>query len=361
VCGARADDGVRVFLDDRLLVEHWQDGRLTTATRPVELEAGRAYKLRVEYYERWASATARLVWGPPGLKESLREEALRAAREADVVVMALGLSPSLEGEEMDVRVRGFSGGDRTDLELPEAQEALLRAVAATGKPVVLVLMNGGALAVNWAQANVPAIVEAWYPGEEGGTALADVLFGDYNPAGRLPVTFYKSAEQLPPFEDYRMEGRTYRYFRGEPLYPFGHGLSYTTFRYDNLRLGSQRYAAGRNVELSVEVQNTGARAGEEVVQLYVTDAEASAPVPFRALKGARRVHLKPGEKRRVSFTLTPRDLTVVDGSGRRLLEPGEFRVSVGGKQPGFKGSADAATTGVVDGSFMLTGRTIVIP
>ncbi|MFL6257750.1 MAG: glycoside hydrolase family 3 C-terminal domain-containing protein [Pyrinomonadaceae bacterium] len=358
--GARADDGVRVFLDDQPLVENWRDGSAKTLTKEVVLEAGRAYKLRVEYYERWASATAQLVWGPPGLNDSLREEALKAAREAEVVVLALGLAPSLEGEEMDVKVKGFSGGDRTSLDLPDAQAELLKAVAATGKPVVLVLMGGGALAVNWAQANVPAIVEAWYPGEEGGTALADVLFGDYNPAGRLPVTFYKSVDQIPPFEDYRMEGKTYRYFRGEPLYPFGHGLSYTTFKYDKLKLGAKRYTTSQNVELSVEVQNTGARAGEEVVQLYVTDAEGSAPVPARALKGVRRIHLNAGERRRVSFTLTPRDLTLVDERGRRLLEPGEFRVSIGGKQPGFKGSADAPTTGVVTGSFTVTGQTIEI-
>jgi beta-glucosidase len=358
--GVRADDGIRVFLDGRPVVESWRDSSTRTLTQAVDFEAGRAYKLRVEYYERYASATAKLVWGPPGLNDSLRAEALKVAREADVVVMALGLSPSLEGEEMDVKVKGFSGGDRTDLELPGAQDELLKAIVATGKPVVLVLMNGGALAVNWAQANVGAIVEAWYPGEEGGTALADVLFGDYNPAGRLPVTFYRSIEQLPPFDDYRMDGRTYRYFRGTPLYPFGYGLSYTTFRYDKLKLGSRRYAAGRNVELSVEVQNTGARAGDEVVQLYVTDAEASAPVPVRALKGVRRIHLRPGERRRVSFTLTPRDLSLVDGRGRRLLEPGEFRVSVGGKQPGFDGPADAATTGVVSGSFTVTGKTTEI-
>jgi beta-glucosidase len=355
--GVRADDGVRVFLDDRPLFDSWRDSSTRTLTQSVDFEAGRAYKLRVEYYERYASATAKLVWGPPGLNDGLRAEALKAAREADVVVLTLGLSPSLEGEEMDVKVKGFSGGDRTDLEMPEAQDSLLKAVVATGKPVVLVLTNGGALAVNWAQGNVPAIVEAWYPGEEGGTALADVLFGDYNPAGRLPVTFYKSVDQLPPFDDYRMEGKTYRYFKGDPLYPFGYGLSYTTFKYDNLKLGSKRYAAGRNVELSVEVQNTGTRAGDEVVQLYVTDAEASAPVPLRALRGARRVHLGPGERRRVSFTLKPEDLSLVDERGRRLLEPGEFRVSIGGKQPGFKGAADAATTGVVTGSFTLTGKT----
>jgi beta-glucosidase len=358
--GARAHDGIRVFLDDRPVADSWRDSSTRTLTQPVNFEAGRAYRLRVEYYERYASATAKLVWGPPGLKDTLRAGALKAARESDVVVLALGLAPSLEGEEMDVAVKGFSGGDRTSLDLPDAQEDLLKAVAATGKPVVLVLLNGGAMAVNWAQANVPAIVEAWYPGEEGGTALADVLFGDYNPAGRLPVTFYKSVAQLPPFDDYRMEGKTYRYFKGEPLYPFGHGLSYTTFKYDGLKFTSGRYAAGRNVELSVEVRNTGARAGDEVVQLYVTDAEASAPAPVRALKGVRRVHLRPGEKQRVTFTLTPRDLSLVDGQGRRLLEPGEFRVSIGGKQPGFDGAADAPTTGVVTGGFTVTGKTVEI-
>ncbi|HEX7312476.1 MAG TPA: glycoside hydrolase family 3 C-terminal domain-containing protein [Pyrinomonadaceae bacterium] len=358
--GVRADDGIRVFLDERPIVDSWRDSSTRTLTRSIEFEAGRAYKLRVEYYEHYAAATAKLVWGPPGLNDSLRAEALKVARESDVVVMALGLAPSLEGEEMDVKVKGFSGGDRTDLEMPGAQDELLKAVAATGKPVVLVLMNGGALAVNWAQANVPAIVEAWYPGEEGGTALADVLFGDYNPAGRLPVTFYKSVEQLPPFEDYRMDGKTYRYFRGDPLYPFGHGLSYTTFKYDNLKLNSKRYTTSQNVELSVEVRNTGERAGAEVVQLYVTDVEASAPVPLRALKGVRRVHLKAGERRRVGFTLTPRDLSLVDERGRRRLEPGEFRVSIGGKQPGFTGAADAATSGVVSGGFNVTGKTIEI-
>ena len=359
--GARADDGIRVFLDDRPIVDSWRDSSTRTLTQAMDFEAGRAYKLRVEYYERYASATAKLVWGPPGVAAALREEALRAAREADVVVMALGLAPSLEGEEMDVAVKGFSGGDRTDLNLPDAQEELLKAVVATGRPVVLVLLNGGALAVNWAQENVAAIVEAWYPGEEGGTAVADVLFGDYSPAARPPVTFPKSAEPLPTFDDYRTERKTSRYFRGQPLSPFGHGLSYTRFEYGGLRFDAKRYAAGRNVEVGVDVRNAGDRAGDEVVQLYVTDAEASAPVPVRALKGVRRIHLRPGESRRVTFTLTPRDLTLVDERGRRLLEPGEFRVSIGGKQPGFTGRADAATTGTVAGSFVVTGRTTEIP
>jgi beta-glucosidase len=359
--GARVDDGIRIYLDDQLVVEDWRDRGAKTVAKPVELEAGRKYKLRVEYYDRYHIGEVHLVWGPPRLAETLREEALRNAREADVVVMALGLSPSLEGEEMEVKTEGFSGGDRTSLDLPKAQEDLLKAVQATGKPVVLVLLSGSNLAVNWAQGNVPAIVQAWYPGEEGGAAIADVLFGDYNPAGRLPVTFYKSVSQLPPFDDYRMEGKTYRYFRGEPLYPFGYGLSYTSFKYDNLKQSSKRLKPGDNIQISVDVRNVGARAGDEVIQLYLTDVAASAPVPIRSLRGVQRVHLKPGERRRVSFTLAPRDLSLIDNSGKRVVEPGEFTISIGGKQPGFKGYADAASTAVVYGSFTVTGKTTETP
>jgi beta-glucosidase len=358
--GARADDAVRVYIDDQLFVDSWRDGSLRTTTKPFEMEAGRSYKLRVEFYDRYADATAKLVWGAPRLAETMFDEAVRAAKESDVVVMALGLDPSVEGEERDVKLEGFSGGDRTSLELPKAQEDLLKAVHATGKPVVLVLFSGGGVAVNWADAHVGAIVQAWYPGEEGGAALADVLIGDYNPAGRLPVTFYKSAEQLPPFESYGMDGRTYRYFKGEPLYPFGHGLSYTRFEYRGLKV-KKSVKAGEPVQVSAEVRNAGPVEGDEVVQLYVTDAAATAPVPARALKGFERVRLRPGESRRVTFTLAPRDLTLIDEAGKRVLEPGEFRVTVGGKQPGFKGNADARTTGVLSGSFNVTGKRVEIP
>ncbi len=357
--GVKADDGARVYLDDRLVVDTWGKPD-APATAPLQLEGGRHYRLRVEFFDRYADATAKLVWGPPRLAEKMFEEAVAAARAADVVVMALGLAPSVEGEQMKVDLEGFRGGDRTALELPKVQEDLLKAVHATGKPVVLVLFSGGGVAVNWADANVPAIVQAWYPGEEGGAALADVLFGDYNPAGRLPVTFYKSASQLPPFESYGMEGRTYRYFRGAPLYPFGHGLSYTRFEYRGLRV-KRSVKAGETVEVSAEVRNAGGLAGDEVAQLYVTDAAASGPVPVRALKGFERVHLRPGESRRVTFKLAPRDLAFVDASGRSVLEPGEFRVSVGGKQPGFSGNADARTTGVVTGGFVVTGSRTEIP
>jgi len=316
------------------------------------LTAGAARNLRVEYFDRRADAIVQLVWSKPD--PGLREEALDAARQADAVVMMLGLSPRLEGEEMRVDVPGFKGGDRVTLDLPDTQEDLLRAVVAVGKPVVLVLLNGSAVAVNWAADHVPAILEAWYPGQAAGTAIADVLFGDYNPAGRLPVTFYKSVDQLPPFEDYDMAGHTYRYFTGEPLFPFGHGLSYTTFAYHDLRLPSE-VQAGDSVSVSVEVENAGLVVGEEVVQLYLTDVGASVPVPIRSLVGFRRVSLRPGERRRVEFTITPRQQSLIDDAGTRVIEPGKFRISLGGKQPGFSGVADAKTTGVVVGEFDVNG------
>jgi beta-glucosidase len=253
-----------------------------------------------------------------------------------------------------VEVPGFEGGDRIDIGLPAPQRELMEAVVATGKPVVLVLLNGSALSATWAAENVPAIVEAWYPGQAAGPAIADVLFGDYNPAGRLPVTFYSSVDQLPPFSDYDMEGRTYRYFHGKPLFPFGHGLSYTTFSYDNLRIPA-RIEAGEDVLLSVDVENTGPMDGDEVVQLYLADVEASVPVPIRSLQGVRRVFLRAGERKTVSFTLTPRQISLIDSGWERVLEPGVFEVSVGGKQPGFSGLADAATTGVVTRRFEVVG------
>ena len=355
--GFAGNGGARLLLDGKPVIDDPANRRTRTQTKEVELEGGRRYDVRVEYRENANHyASARLVWRPPNGERRLRDEAIRAAREADAVVMVMGINPSVEGEEMDVKLEGFRGGDRTSLDLPRPQEKLIREVRALGKPVVVVLMGGSALAVNWAQENVPAIVEAWYPGQEGGTAIGDVLFGDYNPAGRLPVTFYKSADQLPPFEEYGMRGRTYRYFQGEPLYPFGHGLSYTRFAYGGLKLSAARVRAGQGLTVSADVRNVGDREGDEVVQLYVTDEASDYPVPVRSLAGLSRVRLRPGERRRVSFTLAPRQLSVIDERGRRVVEPGEFRVSVGGKQPGLRGGADAATTGVVTGRFAVTGR-----
>jgi beta-glucosidase len=360
--GMVADDGARIFLDGKLIAEDWTDHAPTTITGEVTLEAGKAYDLKLEYYENKLGAVAKLVWQPPTTSTgSPYAEAVDVAKQADAVVVVLGLSSQLEGEEMKVHEPGFLGGDRTDIGLPARQQALLEAVAATGKPVVLVLLNGSALAVNWAQEHVGAIVEAWYPGEEGGQAVADVLFGDYNPAGRLPVTFYKSVAQLPPFENYQMDGRTYRYFKGDPLYPFGYGLSYTRFKYDNLKLSATKVKAGEGLTVSAEVQNTGDREGDEVVEVYVTHVAASVPVPIRSLAGVSRVTLKPGERQTVSFTLTPEQLSIIDNGGRRVVEPGEFLINVGGKQPGFRGHADAQTTGVASGRFAVTGKTTELP
>jgi len=267
----------------------------------LQLEGGHAYRLRLDASESYGEAQAQLVWAPPS--GPLEETAVAAAQQADAVVMFLGLTANLEGEEMRVQIPGFRGGDRTSIDLPAPQQQLLEKVVAVGKPTVLVLLNGSALAVNWAQEHVPAIVEAWYPGQAGGSAIADVLFGDYNPAGRLPVTFYKSTGDLPPFESYAMKGRTYRYFTGTPLYPFGYGLSYTTFVYRNLRASTERLAAAGTLGVSVDVTNSGARAGDEVVQLYVSHPSSKVPRAIKELRGYQRVSLKPGETRTVRFSV----------------------------------------------------------
>ncbi|MBM3189640.1 MAG: glycoside hydrolase family 3 protein, partial [Chloroflexi bacterium] len=272
-------------------------------------------------------------------------EAVEAARKADVVIACMGISQEVEGEEGAGR-----SADRDSLELPGVQGALLEALYETGKPIVLVLLNGSALAVNWEEAHLPAILEAWYPGQAGGTAIAEALFGDYNPGGRLPVTFYRSLDQLPPFEDYAMAGRTYRFMWSEPLYPFGYGLSYTTFAYSDLRVTPEA-AVGEEIAVQATVTNTGRRAGDEVVQLYLTDMESSYRVPRLHLEGFRRVHLAPGEARTVQFVLTPRQMAVYDDEGRPLVEPGAFSVSVGGGQPMPAGAAP-----YVSGQFALKGE-----
>lgn len=261
--------------------------------------------------------------------DSSHDSALRNARDADAVVLVMGISPRLEGEEMKVNTPGFSGGDRTRIDLPDAQQRFIREIAALNRPTVLVLLNGSALAIPWAEENIPAIVEAWYPGQQGGNAVADVLFGDYNPAGRLPVTFYRSVHDLPPFDDYNMEGRTYRYFAGRPLYPFGHGLSYTTFSYSNLRV-PKSVAADKPVTVTVEVKNTGKREGDEVAQLYIRRLMAPERRARKELKGFQRIPLKPGATRTVRFTLPPDAFASYDEEdGRVLVAPGAYEVQIG--------------------------------
>ncbi|PYO14869.1 MAG: glycosyl hydrolase [Gemmatimonadetes bacterium] len=268
--------------------------------------------------------------GPSVPAETLAVEAVKAARQADAVVLFLGLTARLEGEEMRVELEGFRGGDRTRIDLPAAQERLLERIVAVGKPTVLVLLNGSALAVSWAQQHVPAIVEAWYPGQAAGTAIADVLFGDYNPGGRLPVTFYKSVDDLPPFDDYRMEGRTYRFFKGTPLYPFGYGLSYTSFAYKQLRTSARTLRADDTLTVRVDVTNTGQREGDEVVQLYVRHLGSRVTRPREDLRGYRRVTLRPGETRTVQFPLVAASLAYWNPDSHRWVvedEPVEIAVA----------------------------------
>jgi beta-glucosidase len=293
----------------------------------VELTAGQVYPIRIEALQKGARGNQKLVWSPP--VDSGRE-AVDAAARADLVVFVGGLSANLEGEELKLQVPGFAGGDRTSLDLPAPQQQLLERVSAVGKPTVLVLMSGSALAVNWADKHVPAIVQAWYPGGEGGHAVAGLIAGDYSPAGRLPVTFYKSADQLPPFPDYRMDGRTYRYFKGEVLYPFGHGLSYTRFDYRAPALAAASVAAGQPVEVTVDVANSGARDGDEVVQLYLAKpGDAANPT----LAGFSRVHLAAGARTKVRLALDARALSSVDAAGKRRVVPGVYTLYLGGGQP----------------------------
>ncbi|HTT20145.1 MAG TPA: glycoside hydrolase family 3 C-terminal domain-containing protein [Candidatus Sulfotelmatobacter sp.] len=340
-------EGFRLYLDDKLLVESGgstpERGEVRQA--PVTFEDTQPHLIRLEYLHGTGTAGIDLSWQAPA--DVLREQAVEAARQSDVTIAFVGLSPSLEGEEMPVKLAGFSGGDRTSIDLPAAQENLLRALAATSKPLIVVLQNGSALAVNWAQQNANAILEAWYPGAEGGTAIAETLAGDNNPAGRLPLTFYSSLTQVPPFEEYSMRGRTYRYLSEKPLYGFGYGLSYTSFEYSSLKL-PESVKAGNPVTVDGDVKNSGAMAGDEVVELYLTQPKAFE-TPLRALAGFKRIHLGPGESAHVSLTIDPRSLGQVDAKGNRVIVPGEYAVSLAGAQP-----QEAAS--VQTGKFSVSGK-----
>jgi beta-glucosidase len=325
------DDGFRLFLNGRPVVDEWTTtSRARAKSAAVDLEAGKAYDLRLEFFEAIRDAEARLAWTPPGASDPF-QAAVDAARASDVVIFVGGLTGDVEGEEMDVTLPGFAGGDRTDIALPANQEKLLRAVHGTGKPVVLVLTSGSALGVNWAKQNVPAILVAWYPGQRGGNAIADVLFGDISPSGRLPVTFYESVEQLPPFSDYNMKGRTYRYFEGNPLYAFGHGLSYTQFEYSDMRLDKPEAGSSDAVTVSVRVKNTGQRAGHEVVQVYVRAVDPRVAMPSKELRGFRRIALGPGEQQEVRFELVPNSALARYDEAQKtyVVDPGEYEIQVG--------------------------------
>ena len=344
--GVKADGFAQVSVGDEQVVRMYIEA---SNMSPVHLEKGHPVKLDVVYGRRGDRPQAQLIWAP--VNDTPDPAAVAAARNADVVVAAVGITSRLEGEEMPVHYPGFLGGDRTDLKMPEPEEALLREVAATGKPLVVVLMNGSALAATWEKEHANAILEAWYSGEEGGAAIADTLSGKNDPSGRLPVTFYKDVNQLPNFEDYSMKGRTYRYFTGEPLWPFGYGLSYTTFRYGDLTLPRTSIAAGAPLDASVRVTNTGKVAGDEVAQLYLKFPDVPG-APVRALRAFQRIHLAAGETRVVRFHLSRRDLSMVTQTGDRIVADGSYTVSVGGGQPG-TGAPSVSGTVQVDGRIQL--------
>lgn len=291
-----------------------------------------------------AGGAVTLNWEPPA--DVLLAEATAAARQSDVVVAFTGLSPKLEGEEMPVKIEGFAGGDRTSLDLPAPQVRLLEAVAATGKPVIVVNLSGSAVALRWANDHAAAVLQAWYPGVEGGTAIARTLAGTNNPGGRLPVTFYTGTADLPSFGDYSMRNRTYRYYTGKPLWGFGYGLSYSSFRYEPVKLSSATLAAGQPLTATVRVKNTGSLAGDEVVEAYVKAPMAEGPL--RSLAGFERVHLAGGESREVTLTLSPRSLSTVDAAGARSVLPGSYHLSVGSAQP-------AETSAKVEADFTIQG------
>ncbi|HVT99526.1 MAG TPA: glycoside hydrolase family 3 C-terminal domain-containing protein [Acidobacteriaceae bacterium] len=330
--GITVDGFGRLMVDGKPFAQVFSMGGRNAKMGRIHLERGEKVPITVTYAKLNPAGEpkAQLLWGRYNPAPS--PEAVAAAKEADVTIAVVGITSELEGEEMPVSEPGFLGGDRTSLDLPQPEENLIETVAATGKPLVVVLMNGSALSVNWAKAHANAILEAWYSGEEGGAAIAETLSGKNNPAGRLPVTFYTGVDQLPNFEDYSMNNRTYRYFKGEPLYPFGYGLSYTKFSYSGLEVPAEEVNAGDPVHATVTVTNTGSLAGDEVVELYLQFPDVPG-APLRALRGFQRVHLEPGASQKVDFTLGRRDLSMVTELGDPIIADGAYTITIGGGQP----------------------------
>jgi beta-glucosidase len=336
-----ANDGYRLLVNGKEVLNAWLRNRWGAKTYLLQTQKDSVYNIVLEYWQGDDDASVALRSGYYS-RADFKALATRLS-DADAIVFAGGISPQLEGEEMPVNAPGFNGGDRTSIVLPAVQTKLLKALKATGKPVVFVMMTGSGLAIPWENDNIPAIVNAWYGGQSAGTAVANVLFGDYNPAGRLPVTFYKNDSDLPSFVNYDMEGRTYRYFKGEALYPFGYGLSYSSFHYSMLTM-PKAVTANKPVLVTVQVKNTGSRDGEEVVQLYVTHPSGKSKRPIRSLKGFKRITLKSGQTQLVTFKLTPEELSLVQESSGKLFQPkGNVQISVGGGQPGVKNKTSSNT------------------
>jgi beta-glucosidase len=328
-----ADDGYRFFINGKQVINAWQRNRWGARNYKLETKKDSVYKLTLEYWQGEGKANVALRAG--NFKRTDFNAVADKVKDADVIIFAGGISPQLEGEEMPVNAPGFNGGDRTSILLPAVQTELMKTLKSTGKPVIFVMMTGSAIAIPWENENIPAIVNAWYGGQAAGTAIADVLFGDYNPAGRLPVTFYKSDSDLPDFKSYDMTNRTYRYFTGEALYPFGYGLSYSTFNYSGLTAPAS-VIRGKNITITAIVKNTGKKDGEEVVQLYISYPGIKEKAPLKMLKGFKRISLKAGESKKISFTITPEQLSLVNEEGISYQTAGKLSISVGGGQPGVK-------------------------
>jgi beta-glucosidase len=340
-------------IDDKPVAMLFSSARVDASVGRVHLEKGQKTALSLNIGVMGSTGgtpQAQLIWTKANNAPS--PEAIAAAKNADVVIAVVGITSALEGENMPVSEPGFLGGDRTSIDLPEPEEALVKAVAATGKPLAVVLMNGSALAVNWISVHANAVLEAWYPGEEGGAAVAETLSGKNNPAGRLPITFYTSVSQLPNFEDYGMAGRTYRYFKGKPLYPFGYGLSYTTFKYSDLNVPTQAVVAGQPVGVDATVTNAGKVAGDEVIEVYLKFPDVKG-APLIALRGFQRIHLEAGASQKVHFDLKDRDLGIVTEEGNPMIAAGDYTIIIGGGQP----DTGAA---FVSGHFRI-GTPIVLP
>jgi beta-glucosidase len=325
-----ADDGYRFLIDGKEVINAWKKNRWGAKTFQLITKKNTVYNLVLEYWQGEGKANVALNTG--NFEKTDFKKLIERHKDADAYIFAGGISPQLEGEEMPVNYPGFSGGDRTSILLPKVQTELLQSLQSSGKPVVFVMLTGSAIAIPWESENIPAIVNAWYGGQSAGKAVADVLFGDYNPAGRLPVTFYKNDADLPSFEDYSMNNKTYRYFKGTPLYGFGYGLSYTTFKYDALKV-TPTVKKDSELTLTVRITNTGKIEGEEVPQLYIMNQDSGIKTPLKSLKGFERIHLKAKESKTITFKLLPEDLSYVTEDGTLKPYSDKIKIAVGGCQP----------------------------
>ncbi len=318
----------KLIIEDQEFISGSNSKETYKPSKVIHVKKNKEYPFKLEYKctNPWM-ASIQLLWNLE--HHQGKSYMMQKVKESDVVIYVGGITARLEGEEMPVQIEGFEKGDRTNLKLPKVQHELLKELHKLGKPVVFVLTSGSAMAINWEQENLPAILGIWYPGQAGGEAVADILFGDYNPSGKLPITFYKSVKDLPPFEDYHMKGRTYRYFNGDVLYPFGYGLSFTNFSYSKPKLGKLLMDKKETNTVEVTVANVGNFDGETVVQLYINDMEASVTTPIKSLKRFKKIFLKKGTSQKVEFNISASDLSIIDNEGNSFVESGIFEIFVG--------------------------------